>query len=82
MKITRQRLKEIIKEEISAVIAEDAAETFAFRKTHKVPPILRALGSITDRLGDLQHELARLTQDFTAEASTGKEQSDRDVHSI
>jgi hypothetical protein len=82
MKLTKQRLKKIIKEEISAVIAEDAAETFAFRKTHKVPPILRALMSITDRLSILQHELARLTQEFTAEASTGKEQSDRDAHSI
>jgi len=82
MKLTKQKLKEIIKEEISAVIAEDAAETFAFRKTHKVPPILRALGSITDRLSELQKELARLTQDWHFEAVTGKEQSDQDAHSI
>jgi hypothetical protein len=81
MKITKQRLKEIIKEETLSLIEEGVADTLAFRHPEKVAPMLAKILAIEGRLADLADELSGVVTEFSEIAATTQRSSDIGAHS-
>ena len=81
MKITKQRLKEIIKEEVRSIIEVGVADTLAFRHPEKVAPILTKFISLSDRLHDLAKELSGVVAEAAEIAATTQRSSDLGSHS-
>ena len=81
MKISKQRLKEIIKEETLSLIEEGVADTLAFRHPEKVAPMLAKILAIEGRLRGLAAELSGVVAEVNEIAATTQRSSDLGAHS-
>jgi hypothetical protein len=81
MKITKQRLREIIKEEMRSIIEEGAADTFAFRQPAATAGILTKILSIESRLRELAQELSGVVATANEMAVDTQHSSNLGAHS-
>ena len=81
MKLTKQRLKEIIKEEAHSLIEQGVADTLAFRHPEKVAPILAKILAIEGRLSGLAAELSGVVAEVVEVANTTQRASNIGAHS-
>jgi len=81
MKVTKQRLREIIKEEMRSIIEEGTADTFAFRQPAATAEILTKMLSIESRLRALASELSGVVAAANEMAVSTQRSSDLGAHS-